>query len=116
MAAVLDFLKCILGAALFFVDSEEIGALKKKKGNKKIVNFSLSSNSAFYWLLCGLVMASNQEDTFSFLENRNQRGAFVSSTCTSYSAPISASIYVEGTPSREVMFRLPPLPNMKPYH
>ena len=65
----------------------------------------LCSNSAFYWLLCGLVMASNQEDTFSFLEDRNQRGASVSSTCTSYSAPI----YVEGTPCREVIFRLPPL-------
>ena len=79
--------------------------LKKKKKN---VNFSLCSNSAFYWLLCGLVMASNQEDTFSFLEDRNQRGAPVSSICTSYSASFSAPIYVEGIPSREVMFRLPP--------
>ena len=34
VAAVVDFLKCILGAALFFVESEETGAFKKKKKKK----------------------------------------------------------------------------------
>lgn len=53
-------------------------------------------------------MASNREDTFSFLEDRNRRGTNVSDT-----SPL-APIYVEGTPSREVMFRLPPLQNMQP--
>ena len=50
-------------------------------------------------------MASNQEESFSNLEDRNQMGT----TCTA-----TAPIYVEGTPSREIMFRLPPLENMGP--
>ena len=50
-------------------------------------------------------MASNREDNFSFLEDRNQR-------ITSNSDPL-APTYVEGTPSREVMFRLPPLQSMQ---
>ena len=45
-------------------------------------------------------MASNQEESFSNLEDRNQMGT----TCTA-----TAPIYFEGTPSREIMFHLPPL-------
>ena len=50
-----------------------------------------------------------------FLPRRQEsEGTSVSSTCTSYSAPISAPIYVEGNRSREIVFRRPPLQNMQP--
>ena len=50
-------------------------------------------------------MASNQEDTISSLEDRNHSDSTITSTS-------SAPIYVEGTPSREVLFRMPSLQNM----
>ena len=56
--------------------------------------------------MCGLVMASNREDNLSFLEDRNQP-----QRSTSVSDPLGPT-YVEGTPSREVLLRLPPLQDM----
>ena len=51
-------------------------------------------------------MASNREDNLSFLEDRNQP-----QRNTSVSDPLGPT-YVEGTPSREVLLRSPPLQDM----
>ena len=88
---MVDFLKCIVGAALFFVDSEETDALKRKE--KKCQFFSLFK----FCILLVIVWSGDgiQPGGHLFLPGRQESEG-------------RTPIYVEGTPSRDVMFRLPP--------
>ena len=55
-------------------------------------------------------MDSNREESHSLLGDRNQNQLGISVTSTTTSTPI----YVGGTPSRELMIRLPHLQNAQP--